>query len=130
MPWRIQTLAETRLPLLEVCYEGLLTGADLFDAGRASMAALLKQERPRMLADCTALEGGHSIFDLYELADAIMASGLAPTLREAILTPTLPMPAETVRFWETMCFNRGIQVRIFTDRQRALEWLSESPSRP
>lgn len=33
---------------------------------------------------------------------------------------------ELVTFWETTCRNRGLEVRSFTDRARALEWLASA----
>ena len=97
--------------------------AELADAVKANMALALQHDRMRLLADCTGITGGHSVFDLYYLADAIVDSGLASKLREAVLVPANPAFAETVRFWETTCANRGIDVRTFDDRQQALDWL-------
>ncbi|MFZ2449678.1 MAG: hypothetical protein WAW36_04065 [Methylovulum miyakonense] len=46
---------------------------------------------------------------------------IALMLKEAILLPSLPAPIENVKFWETACYNRGLRVRIFDDRQNALD---------
>lgn len=121
MPWHIKIHSDW--PIIETCYEGALSPKDLSDAVAKTMAIACTREEQFLLADCTALEGGHSLFDLYALVDVLLASGIAHTLKEAVLLPTITETAEKVRFWETTCLNRGIEVRTFTDRQRAIEWL-------
>lgn len=84
---------------------------------------LEKKERVRMLTDLTTLVGGHSIVDLYVLVDEIHRRGLAGRYREAIILPKAAATAEMAGFWETACTNRGIEVRLFTDRAKAKAWL-------
>lgn len=67
----------------------------------------------------------HPVADLYFLADALAAAGNVPQFREALLLPSLPDSIEHVRFWETTCANRGLNVRLFDNRQRAIDWLLE-----
>ena len=76
-----------------------------------------------MLTDLTTLVGGHSIVDLYVLVDEIHRRGLAGRYREAIILPKAAATAEMAGFWETACTNRGIEVRLFTDRAKAKAWL-------
>jgi hypothetical protein len=105
----------------EAVYFGTLTAADLEAAAREIMALMQGSNTMLLLADCTGVVGGHSVFDLYALADWLRT--YAPRVREAVVLPTLDLAAENVRFWETTCRNRGLAVRIFNDRERALEWL-------
>lgn len=121
MPWKITVLSE--FPIIETRYEGILTQGELSEAVRETLALGRVNSTALFLGDCTALAGGHSVVDLYLLADSIMASGIGHTLKEALLLPELPGSAENVRFWETTCYNRGFRVRIFQERSQALEWL-------
>lgn len=121
MPWHINVHSD--LPIIETCYEGILSPSELAEAVEQTLAIARAREEQFLLADCTTLIGGHSLFDLYALVDVLLASGIAQTLKEAILFSEMTEAAEKVKFWETTCLNRGIQVRIFTDRQSALEWL-------
>jgi hypothetical protein len=111
------------LPIVEVVYWGVLAPEDLESAFVQAMAISRENDCLRFLADCTALTGGHSVVDLYNLVDALQSSGVAHLLSEAVLVPELPVPTVNVRFWETACQNRGIRVRIFVDRSEALDWL-------
>jgi len=121
MPWQVTLHPE--LPIIETRYEGLLSPAVLAEAIEGTLALVKESGRNLLLGDCTALVGGHSITDLYYLADAVKDSGLSHRLKEAVIFPELPAPAGHVKFWETTCYNRGIRVRIFTDRQGAIDWL-------
>lgn len=107
----------------EATYFGRLTASELEAAAGEITALMQKNNTMLLLADCTGVVGGHSVFDLYALADWI--KGCAPRMREAIVLPTLDLAAENVRFWETTCRNRGLAVRIFNDRQSALAWLHD-----
>lgn len=121
MPWQVRVLEDH--PVVETCYTGRLSADELAAAVRETLAAARAHNEVLVLGDCTGLEGGHSIFDLFATVDLVIASGLAGRMREAVLLPSLPESLETVHFWETACRNRGLCVRIFADRQEALHWL-------
>ena len=40
-----------------------------------------------------------------------------------MLTPRAPDAAGEIKFFETACRNRGLDVRMLDDRDEALEWL-------
>lgn len=121
MPWNV--VAHPELPIVETTYAGILTGHDLAMAASETLQIAASLGRNRLFADCSTLEGGHSIFDLFSISDQTNLGALG--LREAILQPSLASTLETIRFWETACMNRGIQVRIFADRDEAMRWLLE-----
>ncbi len=123
MPWSI--ILHPNDPFVETRYVGSLSPPELAEAVHETLRTVEAHKRHLVLGDCSKLEGGHSLFDLYGLADAVLASGLAHLIREAIILPALPGAVEDVRFWETTCMNRGIVVRIFTTREEALAWLLE-----
>ena len=113
-------------PYIELVFEGQVDAHELMAAALGTLEQLLALPRPLVLADCTRVEGGHSAFDLYFLADMVAETPIRSTLREAIVFADLGAGAENVRFWETTCINRGLNVRVFTDRALAIRWLTES----
>jgi hypothetical protein len=123
MPWTARLNAEAAI--VEITYVGVLTRVDLTAAALAALDVARAHDNWRILADCTRLEGGHSITDLYFLAEAIATSGVAGLLKEAVLLPALPAVADDVQFWETTCSNRGLRVKVFGEREVALHWLLE-----
>lgn len=121
MSWTVHQ----RPPYLELVFEGQIDAKELVTAALGAVEQLLSLPRPLVLADCTRVEGGHSAFDLYFLADMVAESPIRSTLREAIVFADLGAGAENVRFWETTCVNRGLNVRVFTDRVAAIRWLTD-----
>lgn len=122
MPWQVRFDAAARL--IRVEYVGDITPGELSAAIRETVRTALQQDCARVLTDCTQMLDGHSAFDLYAALDGIGASGLAGRYREAVLLPAAPRAIENVRFWETACRNRGIDVRAFDDRDAALAWVT------
>ncbi|MBX7185353.1 MAG: hypothetical protein K1Y01_09435 [Vicinamibacteria bacterium] len=106
-------------------YAGVIPPDLLAEAVKGTMALGREKGTSRFLADCTALEGGHSIVDLYFISQLLEEAGISRTFREAIVLPQLQSAAGEVRFWETTCWNRGMDVRVFKTMAEALAWLGE-----
>lgn len=124
VPWEIAP--DSGDGYLVVTFAGTLTPDELGAAVRATLAEMTRRGCFTLLADCTALAGGHSIVDLYYLVDVVVATGFAHKIKEAVVTSDLTDPPENVRFWETTARNRGIEVRAFTERAAAIAWLREA----
>jgi hypothetical protein len=60
------------------------------------------------------------------LALAELLASLPPGIieREAILLSAHAAAAEEMEFFETVCRNRGLDVRVFRERDEALAWLT------
>jgi len=127
MPW--QTIVQTDLPIIETSYSGRLTKNDLSSAIRETLAVARTHGRILFLGDCTSLDGGHTIIDLYflakEVSKEVSLSFGSHLLKEAILLPSIPTLIEKINFWETLGQNGGFRVRVFRDRQSAIDWLLE-----
>lgn len=124
MPWQVAYLSDRRS--VEVRFEGELSRAELTDSIIASLAMAKAHGTLRFLCDAVGLVGGHTVFDLYGLAESLHALGLPPGAREAIILPALPERANDATFWENACINRGFEVRCFADRASALAWLADA----
>lgn len=122
MPWSVSL--DPRYPVIETIYSGHLSPAELEEAFEAARKLVFDSGRSLVLADCTDLEGGHSVTDLYHLAETFAKVTMEHPVKEAVLLSEMPNPAGMARFWETTCYNRGINVRVFTDREGALAWLT------
>ena len=53
-----------------------------------------------------------------------VADGLERLSRVALVYPRSPKAKEAARFYETACINRGWNVRLFPERDDAIEWLT------
>jgi hypothetical protein len=121
MPWQVKLLAEQKI--VETIYAGHLTPAELISAVESSMSQAKVARATRLLSDCTDLVGGHNFADLFKLAETLQADAFALSLKEAVLVPPSGPGVEMVQFYETTCLNRGLDVRVFTDRAQAIAWL-------
>ncbi len=121
MPWK--TIVHTDFPIIETCYSSHITKSELFAAAHETLSLGQEHNRTLFLGDCSSLTGGPTLFDLYSLAKEILSGNFSHGLKEAILLPKIPAFIENVGFWETIGRNRGFRVRVFHDRQAALDWL-------
>ncbi|ASF44847.1 hypothetical protein [Methylovulum psychrotolerans] len=125
MPWN--THIDADIPLIEISYLGLVNRSELVAAFTQSLALAIEHNLNLVLADCTELTiGGHSVADLYFLADELAQCSLMTTLKEAILLPAQIASTDTIQFWATTCYNRGINVQVFDCRDSAMAWLLAS----
>ncbi|MFO0891150.1 MAG: hypothetical protein U0790_18645 [Isosphaeraceae bacterium] len=121
MPWHARVLPD--LPVIEICYSGIVTAAELKAALQETLKMAAEHRIERCLGDLTRMESGHSCVDLYQLGEELASVPGSRNFREALVTPCSPNAAVDAKFWETLCYNRGLQVRSFPDRGSALDWL-------
>lgn len=88
MPCQIQIHAKPAL--IEAVYQGALTANELGTAANDIVALIRKHDIHLVLADCTALEGGHTVIDLCALADWLAANHSDLFIKEAVVLPALP----------------------------------------
>ncbi len=124
MPWNNSYLAD--LDAIVTVYSGVLSAETLLEAIQSTLTLARQHGTKNFLADCSTLEGGHSVVNLYELAKLLETAAIPMDFREAIVLPQLDAPASDVRFWETTCRNRGFDVRVFKTVVDATAWLVES----
>jgi len=123
MPFTLAFLAD--LGIVEGRYSGRIDAASLREAFDRMLAVGREHGAHRFLSDCTALHGGHTLFDLYELVDRLVEIRPGHRMREALLLPVIEPAARNVEFWQTACRNRGLDVRCFHRREDALDWLQQ-----
>jgi hypothetical protein len=121
MPVKVTVLDSP--PYVLAVYAGVVTRNELMQAATEILSQLTRHNTHALMAECSQMTGGHTVFDLYGLADWIAAN--APHLKEAVVFPLLDLASENIKFWETACVNRGLRVRIFNDTEKALGWLTQ-----
>jgi hypothetical protein len=133
VPWEASYLPDLDAVLTVYC--GVIPPGTLKEAVEATLDLGQERGTTRFLADCTSLEGGHSVVDLYGLAALVESvgatrekAGIARESREALVLPQLDAAAREVEFWETTCRNRGFDVRVFAGMAEARAWLLEGPA--
>jgi hypothetical protein len=125
MNW--QTSYQNNTQLIELTYSGSVTQVELAKSAQAALDLARQHGTYKVMTDCTAMQAGHSLADLYFLSDWLITMK-AHRLKEAVIMPTEAASSELARFWETTCINRGLRVRVFDQREAAERWLLDSPS--
>lgn len=125
MGWRAEYVASGGF--VETRYEGVLGADELAAAVQQTLAVARAHGTTLYLGDCSKLVGGHTIFDLYGFVRLLESLGLVGRFKEALIMPALSAAARDVVFWETACQNRGLLVKVFPDREAALQWLCSPP---
>jgi hypothetical protein len=125
MNW--QTSYQNNTQLIELTYSGSVTRVELAKSAQAALDLAQQHGTYKVMTDCTAIQAGHSLADLYFLSDWLITMK-AHRLKEAVIMPTEAASSEMARFWETTCINRGLRVRVFDQREAAERWLLDSPS--
>ena len=77
----------------------------------------------RYLVDCREVASAGSAFDILAVAELLASVPPGVIEREAVLLPRDAAAAEDFEFFETACRNRGLDVRVFHDRDEALAWV-------
>ena len=123
MPWAYEI--NPQLQIVEVVYEGEITARDLRESTSEFIALEKKKGMNRFLVETTRIKLASSLIDLYNLPSKQYLDEEADRLgRVAIVLPTCPKTKEAIRFYETVCRNRGWMVRAFLERKEALNWLT------
>ncbi len=62
-------------------------------------------------------------FDVARFPELYEQLGMKRTSRIAVVVSEVELKAEELHFYETICLNRGWHIRIFLEKDPALEWL-------
>ena len=112
------------LRLVEVVFTGDTTGRDLHEATTKAISLSKERGITRFLVDAAELKLSAPLIDIIDLPDKqYVEEGLDRRSRVALITPISPRGKEAAQFYETVCYNRGWQVQLFTTRDEAMAWL-------
>lgn len=126
MPWTYRE--NPNLQIIEVAYSGITTANDLQESTSDLIALEREKGLNRFLVDTTEMVYSGSLVDVYNLVSKqYIQEGADRNGRVAVILPTFSRDKETVNFYETVCKNRGWNVKVFLARQEAVNWLTSSP---
>jgi hypothetical protein len=104
-----------------VAHEGVLRPEEIQAATLEAMAAMDADKVDRVLVDLTGVTDTPSTMDLFSAHAALPEYTRVPRPRGALLLRA-DQEADG-RFIEDVMVNRGLPVRVFDDREAALQWL-------
>ena len=110
--------------VVEMVFQGAPTPGEIDAAMTEAGATGAEKLTNRFLVDSRDMPAGGSAFDVLALGELIASFPPGLIEREAILLSEDPAAAEEMKFFETVCRNRGLDVRVFRERDEALAWLT------
>lgn len=129
MSWTVDYDLEIGL----VCarFVGIVTDDDFKAATVEAIGLAQANNTTRFLIDDSQWEGGASVVGLFELPALHETLSADRSSRAALILPPPDRTdnVKTARFYETVCQNRGWNVRVFQERQEAIEWLTQATPR-
>ena len=130
MTWSIEFDNTRRVICLT--FSGHVSNEDVRESSIAVISMIGERNTRNIMTDFTeATQIDISVVGVFELPNSYKALGLESPFREAIVSPNQSSVRETVEFYETVCVNRGNEVRTFELRAPAMDWLaSVEPLRP
>jgi hypothetical protein len=122
MSWNVEY--DSELGIVSGRYVGHVTNDDFREATAKAIALGRANNTNRFLIDDSQYEGGATVFGLYELPNLHEELEADRKSRGALILPSSGSSAEKdARFYETVCQNRGWLIRVFSERQEAINWL-------
>ena len=123
MAWRIE-FDESR-KIICLTFAGRISDEDLRDSSIAAISMIGERSTRNIMSDFTGVtQLDMSVLEVFDLPKSYKDLGLSGPFREAIVSPRQSSVRERVDFFETVCVNRGYDVRTFEDSASALDWLA------
>ena len=115
------------LKIIELIYTGQYTSQESRESTSKTIALGKEHSYPNTLVDAKEMEFVASLSDLLRLPDyQYPKEGASRKSRVAVLPPSNPKYDEAAHFYENACLNRGWQVRLFQNRDDAIQWLTRT----
>jgi hypothetical protein len=112
------------LGLIETIYSGCLTDDDVKDAATKALSMVPQGVPGRFLVDLSEVEDLKlTTLEIHSLPKRWVSLQADTRNKSAVLTPEAEPVMSAARFYETTCRNHGWNVRAFTQRQDAIDWL-------
>ncbi|MBU0517873.1 STAS/SEC14 domain-containing protein [bacterium] len=121
MPTEIKYLSGEKIVLIK--HSGIISAAELRE-NTIEAARLVKEHgTTRILADNSDMVTSAKTIDLFELPKIYDELGVSKASKIAIVMNLVDGRKDMYQFYETVCRNRGYDVRLFADEESAMNWL-------
>lgn len=121
MPWKTRFLPAEKI--IEIKFKGKFLANDIGEILRSVLMLVQQEKTLLVLGDCTLMEHNTSVFNIYDFPKLFESQNVNRHIKEAMVLPIDPEARKNVEFYETVCHNRGFNVKVFETRAQALDWL-------
>lgn len=121
MTWSVEV--NEKLNIVHIVYKGSISETETAEATKKALE-LATHDGQLFLADLTEAEVLHSTIDLYNQHKLWETLGSNRKNDLAVVIKDDDAIWEQLKFFEAVSKNRGWKVQLFTDRQKAIDWLT------
>jgi len=101
---------------------GPFTHEDFMKQAREALEVSQLKKCNKFLVDCTSMIIQSQTIDIYATSAFYDEIGAPKENKIALVVPAGTKTEADLRFYETVCINRGWKVRMFADRESAMQW--------
>ena len=123
MPYSIKF--ETSPERIEVKYSGTVTNEEYKQAISDFVNFNKDKNCLLVLTDLTEMKVTPSILNVYNSINTFEKMGIDNSTCEALILEQNKFVESSIKFYENACQNRGYNVRIFYNRDDAIQWLKQ-----
>jgi len=121
MPWNLEF--DSELNFIITVYSGDVTKQDIEESTKASLSKVHKDRPALFLTEFEDVVLRLTTLDIYSVFEQWIPLGATRENRSALVVSESSSIFEDVKFHETVCRNRSWKVRVFRDREEAMNWL-------
>jgi hypothetical protein len=123
MPYTMEYLEEEGICL--ITNTDVFTHADFMKQALEALEVSQRKKCDKFLVDCTSMTVQSRTMDIYATSAYYAEIGAPRKNQIALVAPTGTKTEEDLRFYETVCINRGWQVKMFADKESAMQWFRD-----
>jgi hypothetical protein len=124
MSWKIEYQED--MDIIRIENSGKVSLKEIQDQTIRGLELVREYNCKRCLSDCSAMQSELNTIEIHRIVTLYNDITMPHSIRIAVLLPTelTQQTRDDFQFYETIAVNQGYQVRLFTSRQMALDWLS------
>lgn len=119
-----QFIEAVDLPYVEIIHDGRITKDDIKNCRQKIQTIINSGDPIYVLCDLFKAEFKATIADMYYGPESFTNMKLSKSSRIAILLTENHISWREIKFLETVSTNRGWRLQIFTDKEKAIDWLT------
>jgi len=121
MPFEIKFLGEKGIVSIE--NRGELTYDELIEQTKEAINLGHENNSRLFLTDFSHVKVQTSMMEVFQFPEIYEQLGMNQMSKIAVLVSETELKTEELKFYETICLNRGWQIKIFLQKEPAIEWL-------
>lgn len=122
MAWHVEYNMELRL--VECKVYGTITVDEINEAVEKVITLAGEKATHLILVDDKKLENTVETLEIYEMPKFYAELNIDRKMKVALILPDAPQLKEDLKFYETVCRNRGWNIASFEERKDAILWLT------